>query len=102
MDESQHNRIMTVLATVIDPELRLDVVSLGFINKINFNQSGLLVVELDSATMGCPISAIIEALVKKALAVLPEVVSVRVEHVWQPQWAINHMSPFARMSLGLY
>jgi metal-sulfur cluster biosynthetic enzyme len=74
------------LAGVYDPELYLDVVSLGLVYGVRADD-GTLVVEMTMTTPGCPVSEILpeeaKAAVREAIA---DRLPVDVRVVWDPPW----------------
>ena len=88
------------LGGVYDPELGLDVVSLGLIYDVR-EEDGHLVVEMTLTTVGCPAS---ESLPDMAVAAVEEAlgggVEVDVRVVWDPPWDPSMLSDMAAMALG--
>lgn len=88
------------LRGVYDPELCLDVVSLGLVYKVA-SEDGRLVVEMTLTTPGCPAS---ESLPEMARATIAEAVGgaveVEVRVVWDPPWTPDMMSDAAAGMLG--
>ena len=72
------------LAGVYDPELYLDVVSLGLVYDVRIDD-GVLVVEMTMTTPGCPVS---------------ESLPVDVRVVWDPPWDPSMMDGTAASALG--
>jgi metal-sulfur cluster biosynthetic enzyme len=93
--------IMDALATVIDPELGIDVVNLGLINGIELGEDGLCQLSMTLTMMGCPLQGILRREVTQTLITVPEIKHVNVELVWEPAWTIERMSRQARLSLGI-
>ena len=60
MPEKIENDIMAILETVIDPELRIDIVNLGLINCVDINDTGDVIINMTLTTMGCPLSSVLE------------------------------------------
>ncbi|MBK5267792.1 MAG: metal-sulfur cluster assembly factor [Acidimicrobiia bacterium] len=79
------------LQNVWDPELGLDVVTMGLIYDVRVDESGL-VVDMTLTTPGCPVSEQLpqEAgqAVRRALPQIP----VQVNLVWDPPWSPERMS----------
>ena len=94
--------IVTQLSTVIDPELRIDIVNLGLVNTIDHDCEGICLIELTLTTLGCPLTSYLANQVKEAVMMVPEVKNVAVEFVWEPAWAIERMSRAAKIALGLH
>ncbi len=88
------------LAGVFDPELCLDVVSLGLVYDLRL-EGGSLVVEITLTTPGCPVS---ESLPEEARAAIIDAtdgaVGVDVRVVWDPPWNPSMMSEAAAAALG--
>lgn len=88
------------LAGVYDPELYLDVVSLGLVYDVR-EEDGTLVVEMTMTTPGCPVS---ESLPEEARAAVREAagdgVPVDVRVVWDPPWSPEMMDETAAAGLG--
>ncbi|MDA8101703.1 MAG: iron-sulfur cluster assembly protein [Nitrospiraceae bacterium] len=88
------------LGGVYDPELGLDLVSLGLIYDVR-EEDGRLVVEMTLTTVGCPAS---ESLPDMATAAVEEAlggaVAVEVRVVWDPPWDPSMLSETAATALG--
>jgi len=101
MDEALKENILGALENVIDPELGIDIVNLGFIYGIDLDDDGLCTITMTLTTMGCPLAAHIEQDVRRALADIPEVKDVDVNIVWDPPWGPDKMSRYAKIALGV-
>jgi len=88
------------LAGVYDPELYLDVVSLGLIYDVRVD-NGVLVVEMTMTTPGCPVS---ESLPEEAKAAVWQTsedgMPIDVRVVWDPPWDPSMMDEAAASALG--
>lgn len=98
--ESIEARAERALRTVLDPELALDVVSLGLIYDLRVDPSGNVEVDMTLTTPGCPVSELLPTEVQDALAAElgPEAVTVNV--VWEPPWSPERLSEEAKADLG--
>lgn len=101
MNKKVEASIMDALTTVIDPELRVDIVNLGLINAVDINSIGDVTINMTLTTMGCPLISVLEEMIDEALKILPEVKTNKVELTWEPAWEIDRMSRYAKMALGL-
>ena len=86
---------------MIDPELGIDIVNLGLIYEVDFEQNGNTVIKMTLTTMGCPLADILTDNIQSALAEIPEVTNVEVKLVWYPAWTTDKMSRYARIALGI-
>ena len=87
------------LKTVMDPELHVDIVSLGLIYSVTVTQCHIKV-KMTLTTPGCPLAPEIDRLVREALAPLGEY-EIELELVWEPAWTKDKMSEEARLQLGM-
>lgn len=90
------------LGGVYDPELCLDLVSLGLVYDVH-EAHDTVVVEMTLTTPGCPAS---ESLPEMARAAIADVVGtlcvgVEVKVVWDPPWSPAMMDDDAAGALGL-
>lgn len=86
------------LATILDPELNIDIVSLGLIYAVVINTEEI-VVQMTLTTPGCPLAPVIDRMVREALSEMGH--KVIVELVWDPPWTQEMMTEEARLSLGM-
>ncbi len=87
------------LAEVLDPELALDVLSLGLVYTVRI-VGGAVAVEMTLTTPGCPLHGSIAAAVEQRLAGVEGVDTVDVTIVWDPPWTPASMTDAARRALG--
>ena len=93
--------IRSALATVEDPELGLDIVSLGLVYEIECD-GGRARVVFSLTSMGCPIGPMIERDIVEAAGRVEGVEAVEVELVFDPPWSPERMSDDAKFLLGVY
>jgi metal-sulfur cluster biosynthetic enzyme len=89
------------LSTVEDPELGLDIVSLGLVYGVEIAAGSVRVV-YSLTSMGCPIGPMIDAEIRAAVGRVEGVESVETELVFDPPWSPEKMSDDARFLLGVY
>ncbi|MHB1209338.1 MAG: metal-sulfur cluster assembly factor [Acidimicrobiales bacterium] len=94
---------LDALGDVIDPELGLDIVSLGLVYDIR-EESGALVLEMTLTTPGCPASESLSAMAAQALADAGSrpVETVDVRLVWDPPWSPLMIDERAAAALGIH
>jgi metal-sulfur cluster biosynthetic enzyme len=93
--------VRSALSTVEDPELGVDIVSLGLVYAIEHEQGHVRVVHT-LTSMGCPLGPVIERDIDEALARVDGVATVDVQLVFEPPWSPEQMSDDARFLLGVY
>lgn len=65
--------VLRVLATIEDPDLHRDIVSLGFVQKPEISESGVVNVRIVLTTPACPVRETIEASARDLILALPGV-----------------------------
>jgi metal-sulfur cluster biosynthetic enzyme len=91
--------VLSALQTVYDPELGLDIVSLGLVYDIKIRQETVHIL-MTLTTPGCPMHDAIGVGAEWALKQLPGIENVEIELTWNPPWDPSRMSEAARFALG--
>ncbi|AWN19195.1 metal-sulfur cluster assembly factor [Streptococcus sobrinus] len=99
--EKIKDHILEVLEMVIDPELGIDIVNLGLIYEIRFEDSGHTEIDMTLTTMGCPLADLLTDQIHDVIREVKEVTKVEVKLVWTPAWTVDRMSRYARIALGI-
>ena len=99
--EDIKNRILAALENVIDPELGIDIINLGLVYGIDFDDEGLVNIQMTLTTMGCPLADLLTDQIHDSLKDVPEVTEAKVDLVWDPVWTVDKMSRYARIALGI-
>jgi metal-sulfur cluster biosynthetic enzyme len=95
--------IREALSEVYDPEIGIDVVSLGLVYGTAVDESGLLTVDMTLTSPYCPLASILQSQVHAVCTPLPGVEEVRVNLVWDPPWDPRTMaSDEVKLELGIY
>lgn len=105
------DRVWSSLKTVIDPELNIDIVSLGLVysvtETIKQTKSGtksMIHIVMTLTTPGCPLIHIFESKIREALQSIPDLDAYRqvsIELTFDPPWIPDMMDPAARAELGI-
>ncbi len=93
-------RIVEALKTVYDPEIPVDIYSLGLIYKIDLHDDGTLDVDMTLTAPACPLADFIVEDVRQRLDALAGVTSAAVNLVFEPEWDKSMMSDEAKLELG--
>ncbi|MBE8214694.1 metal-sulfur cluster assembly factor, partial [Leptospira borgpetersenii serovar Ballum] len=93
--------LIGVLKQVIDLQLGIYIVNIGFLYAVALDDDGLCTVSMTLTTMGCPLAGILTEQVQMALSDIPEVKDTNVNLVWNPPWTKDRMSRYAKIALGI-
>lgn len=100
---ASHELIIAALSEVYDPEMALDIVSLGLIYGTTLDDDGMLTIDMTLTTPYCPFGPVIQREAHAVCAPLPGVRDVHVNLVWSPPWDPHTMvSDEVKLELGIY
>jgi metal-sulfur cluster biosynthetic enzyme len=99
--------VRSALKNVYDPEIGLDIVSLGLIYKVDVQEQGRKVdVDMTLTTPACPAGPQIIEQARREIGTLGDVYQnleeVNINLVWTPFWNPSMMSEDAREELGFF
>ena len=95
--------VITVLKTIFDPEMPVDIYELGLIYEVKFSEAegGQKVdVQMTLTSPNCPVAESLPNDVKQKVASMEGVVDADVEVVFEPAWTQDMMSEEAKLELG--
>ncbi len=94
-------RVITMLKTVYDPEIPVDVYNMGLIYKIDLADDGTLNIDMTLTAPSCPAADFIVEDARIKLESVEGVKSVNINIVFEPEWNKDMMSEEAKLDLGL-
>ena len=97
--EARREQVLAALGNVWDPELGLDVVSLGLVYDVRVDDD-IVEIDMTLTTPGCPVSEQLPAEAEAAVRAAVPDAEVRVQVVWDPPWTPQRLSPVALDQLG--
>jgi metal-sulfur cluster biosynthetic enzyme len=93
--------IRDALLDVIDPDLGVNIVDLGFVNAVTVDGSGTASLEMTLTSPACPLTKIIEDQIRAALVGPGLVRDFHVSWVWSPPWTPARVTDSGREQLRL-
>ena len=93
-------RIITMLKTVYDPEIPVDIYNLGLIYNIDLSDEGNLTVDMTLTAPNCPADDFIVEDTRIKLESIEGVNRVDIRIVFEPEWNKDMMSEEAKLDLG--
>ena len=93
-DGIDERRVWDALSTVIDPEIGLDIVTLGLVYDLQ-RDGGTMRVTYTLTTPGCPMERVITQGIREALGLVEGVTAVDTHLVWDPEWHSGMIAPGA-------
>ncbi len=92
--------VRTVLRSIIDPEVGMNIVDLGLVYGVKILDNKLQV-DLTMTTPACPMGELILDDAREILESLaPEGVEIDLNLVWDPPWSPDKMTEHARQHFG--
>ncbi|RII42139.1 metal-sulfur cluster assembly factor [Galactobacter valiniphilus] len=86
--------VTEALHDVIDPELGVNIVDLGLLYGMAYNDEGTLLIDMTLTTAACPLTDVLEDQVQKALDSMVD--DWRVNWVWMPPWGPERITEDGR------
>lgn len=111
MKKPTKDQVYNQLKTVIDPELHIDIVSMGLIYDVSIGYIQLPTGEsknkihilMTLTTPGCPLIGVLNQMIREAVTQLDGVEDndIDIELTFDPPWVPNMMSDEVRAEMGL-
>jgi metal-sulfur cluster biosynthetic enzyme len=102
--------ILTALRDCFDPEVKLNLVDLGLIYRVETNPDPesapawprqWVKITMTLTTPQCPASGLILEQVHNRLATISDISKIDVNLVWEPRWTPHRISEAGRRQLGI-
>lgn len=93
-------KVVAMLRTVFDPEIPVDIYSLGLIYKIDISDDGALNIDMTLTAPNCPAADFILEDARLKLESIEGISSVAINIVFEPEWTQDMMSEEAKLELG--
>lgn len=93
-------KVVDMLRTVFDPEIPVDIYSLGLVYKIDIKDNGDLDIDLTLTAPNCPAADFIVEDARLKLESIDGIGKVTINIVFEPEWDKDMMSEEAKLELG--
>ena len=93
-------KAVTLLRTVFDPEIPIDVYSLGLIYRVEVTDDDVLEVDMTLTAPNCPAADFIVEDARYKLQSIEGIKDVVINIVFEPEWNKDMMSEEAKLELG--
>lgn len=90
-----------MLKTVFDPEIPVDVYSLGLIYKIDIDDDTNVSIDMTLTAPNCPMADFLFEDIRQKVESIEGVKSVNVQLVYEPEWDQSMMTDEAKLELGM-
>lgn len=94
-------KVVTMLRTVYDPEIPVDIYDMGLIYKIDIDNDANLTVDMTLTAPNCPAADFIFEDARMKLESIEGLKSVDLRLVFEPEWDKSMMSEEAKLELGM-
>lgn len=94
-------KIVTVLKTIYDPEIPVDIYELGLIYDVMVSEDNDIKILMTLTTPNCPVAESLPMEVEEKVRSMNEVKDCEVEITFDPPWSQDLMSEEAKLELGM-
>ena len=94
-------KIVTVLKTIYDPEIPVDIYELGLIYDVMVSADNEIKILMTLTTPNCPVAESLPMEVEERVKSMDEVSDCEVEITFDPPWSQDLMSEEAKLELGM-
>lgn len=99
--DNLEERVIEMIKTVYDPEIPVDIYSLGLIYSVDINDEGIVHIKMTLTTPFCPVAESLPMEVQQKVAQVDGVQDAHIEVTWDPPWSKDMMSEEARLVLDM-
>lgn len=97
----KEEKIVTLLKTVFDPEIPVNIYGLGLIYKVDMQDNGVLNIDMTLTAPSCPAADFLMEDIRQKMLSIDEVKEVNINLVFEPAWNKDMMSEEAKLELNL-
>tara|TARA_Y100000741_G_scaffold355811_1_gene331711 strand:- start:1418 stop:1810 length:393 start_codon:yes stop_codon:yes gene_type:complete len=94
--------IINKIKNVMDPEIPVNLYDLGLIYNIDIDADNNVKIDMTLTNPNCPVAGSMPEMVGISVGEIKDLLSLRVNLVWQPKWSKNMMSEDAKLALDIF
>jgi metal-sulfur cluster biosynthetic enzyme len=95
LSDEKYNACIDALKEVVDPELGINIVDLGLIYDLSWDdENNALIIHMTLTSAGCPLTDVIEEQTAQSLDGVVD--AFRINWVWMPPWGQERISDEGR------
>ena len=94
-------KVVSVLKTIYDPEIPVDIYELGLIYDVFVNEDCDVKIIMTLTSPNCPVAESLPKEVEEKVESIKTIKSAKVEITFDPPWSKDLMSEEAKLELGL-
>ena len=94
-------KVVSVLKTIYDPEIPVDIYELGLIYDVFVNEDCNVKIIMTLTSPNCPVAESLPKEVEEKVESIKTIKSAKVEITFDPPWSKDLMSEEAKLELGL-
>lgn len=94
------DKIVTMLKSIYDPEIPVDIFELGLIYEVKIDKENNVQIEMTLTSPNCPVAETLPKEVEDKVSAIEEVITCKVNIVFDPPWDKDMMSEEAKLELG--
>lgn len=95
LSDEKYNEVLEALKEVVDPELGVNIVDLGLIYDLTWDdENNALVIHMTLTSAGCPLTDVIEEQTGQSLDGVVD--AFRIAWVWMPPWGPERITDDGR------
>lgn len=95
------DEVRTLLLQVIDPEVGLDIINMGLVYRIDYEEEkDMVIIVMTLTSRGCPMGPMITQNAAEILQQHFPDKDIHIHLVWEPAWSAEKITPEGRSQLG--
>ncbi len=95
------DKIVSVLKTIYDPEIPVDIYELGLIYDVFVNDENDAKILMTLTSPNCPVAESLPVDIEEKVKTMKEINNCEVEITFDPTWTQDMMSEEAKLELGM-